>query len=84
MQKETEDKIKQGTLKVDHGSDAMTVVLGKEKRGYAKGVGGGVTYRRFLICLKTNKHLMKEWCYFKLNLRMRDARVKKKNRSSRI
>jgi hypothetical protein len=47
VQKETEDKIKQGTLKVDHGSDAMTVVLGKEKGGYARGVGGGVTYRRY-------------------------------------
>ncbi|GJU51571.1 hypothetical protein Tco_1221126, partial [Tanacetum coccineum] len=32
--KETEDKIKEGTLKVDHGTDAMTVVLGKEKGGY--------------------------------------------------
>ncbi|PWA40198.1 transposase, Ptta/En/Spm, Transposase, Tnp1/En/Spm-like protein [Artemisia annua] len=45
--KETEDKIKQGTLKVDHGTDAMTVVLGKEKGGYARGVGGGVTYKRY-------------------------------------
>jgi hypothetical protein len=47
VQKETEDKIKQGTLKVDHGTDAMTVVLGKEKGGYARGVGGGVTYKRY-------------------------------------
>ncbi|GJT33750.1 hypothetical protein Tco_0924169 [Tanacetum coccineum] len=44
--KETEDKIKEGTLKVDHGTDAMTVVLGKEKGGYARGVGSGVTYKR--------------------------------------
>ncbi|GJV08673.1 hypothetical protein Tco_1346329 [Tanacetum coccineum] len=36
--KETEDKIKEGTLKVDHGTDAMTVVLGKENGGYARGV----------------------------------------------
>ncbi|GJX06057.1 hypothetical protein Tco_0193989 [Tanacetum coccineum] len=35
-----------GTLKVDHGTDAMTVVLGKEKGGYARGVGNGVTYKR--------------------------------------
>ena len=47
MQKDTQDKIKQGTLKVDHGTDAMTVVLGKEKGGYARGVGGGVTYKRY-------------------------------------
>ncbi|GKA10156.1 hypothetical protein Tco_0689589 [Tanacetum coccineum] len=33
--KKTEDKIKEGTLKVDHDTDAMTVVLGKEKGGYA-------------------------------------------------
>ncbi|GJX62298.1 transposase, Ptta/En/Spm, transposase, Tnp1/En/Spm-like protein [Tanacetum coccineum] len=45
--KETEDKIKEGTLKVDHGTDAMTVVLGKEKGGYARGVGSGVTYKRY-------------------------------------
>ncbi|GJT47203.1 hypothetical protein Tco_0955918 [Tanacetum coccineum] len=44
--KETEDRIKEGTLKVDHGANAMTVVLGKEKGGYARGVGSGVTYKR--------------------------------------
>ncbi|GJS69052.1 hypothetical protein Tco_0701893, partial [Tanacetum coccineum] len=44
--KEIEDKIK-GTLKVDHGTDAMIVVLGKEKGGYARGVGSGVTYKRY-------------------------------------
>ncbi|GKB03831.1 hypothetical protein Tco_0831974, partial [Tanacetum coccineum] len=43
--KETKDKIKEGTLKVDHGTGAMTVVLGKEKGGYARGVGSGVTYK---------------------------------------
>ncbi|GJW64989.1 transposase, Ptta/En/Spm, transposase, Tnp1/En/Spm-like protein [Tanacetum coccineum] len=41
------NKIKEGTLKVDHGTDAMTVVLGKEKGGYARGVGSGVTYKRY-------------------------------------
>ncbi|GJW26316.1 hypothetical protein Tco_0040127 [Tanacetum coccineum] len=46
-EKETEDRIKEGTLKVDHGTDAMTVVLGKEKGGYARGVGSGVTYKRY-------------------------------------
>nr|GFA47593.1 hypothetical protein [Tanacetum cinerariifolium] len=45
--KETNDKIKEGTLKVDHGTDAMTVVLGKEKGGYARGVRSGVTYKRY-------------------------------------
>ncbi|GJT55242.1 hypothetical protein Tco_0990296 [Tanacetum coccineum] len=44
--KETEDKIKEGTLKVDHGTDAMTFVLGKENGGYARGVESGVTYKR--------------------------------------
>ncbi|GJS55193.1 retrovirus-related pol polyprotein from transposon TNT 1-94 [Tanacetum coccineum] len=43
--KETEDKIKEGTLQVDQGTDAMTLVLGKEKGGYARGVGSGVTYK---------------------------------------
>nr|GEX22669.1 hypothetical protein [Tanacetum cinerariifolium] len=45
--KETKDKIKEETLKVDHGTDAMTVVLGKEKGGYARRVGSGVTYKRY-------------------------------------
>ncbi|GJX28916.1 transposase, Ptta/En/Spm, transposase, Tnp1/En/Spm-like protein [Tanacetum coccineum] len=45
--KETKDKIKEGTLKVDHGTDAMTIVLGKEKGGYERGVGSGVTYKRY-------------------------------------
>nr|GFB88106.1 hypothetical protein [Tanacetum cinerariifolium] len=45
--KETKDKIKEGTLKVDHGTYAMTVALGKEKGGYARGVGNRVTYKRY-------------------------------------
>ncbi|GKF85581.1 hypothetical protein Tco_0253408, partial [Tanacetum coccineum] len=47
IRSKTEDKIKDGTLKVDHGTDAMTVVLGKEKGGYARRVGSGVTYKRY-------------------------------------
>ncbi|GJT46243.1 putative transposase, Ptta/En/Spm, plant [Tanacetum coccineum] len=45
--KETEDKIKEGTLQVDQGTDSMTLVLGKEKGGYARGVGSEVTYKRY-------------------------------------
>ncbi|GKD50848.1 transposase, Ptta/En/Spm, transposase, Tnp1/En/Spm-like protein, partial [Tanacetum coccineum] len=45
VHKEIEDKIKEGTLKVDQGADNITVVLGKEKGGYARGVGSGVTYK---------------------------------------
>ncbi|GJR18678.1 transposase, Ptta/En/Spm, transposase, Tnp1/En/Spm-like protein [Tanacetum coccineum] len=41
------DKIKEGTLQVDQGIDAMTLVLGKENGGYARGVGSGVTYKRY-------------------------------------
>nr|GEV59246.1 hypothetical protein [Tanacetum cinerariifolium] len=44
---EIEDKIKKGTLKVDHGTDAIKVILGKENGGYARGVGSGVTYKRY-------------------------------------
>ena len=47
MQKEADEKIKEGTLEVDGGTDAMTVVFGKEKGGYARGVGSGVTYKRY-------------------------------------
>ncbi|GKA41044.1 hypothetical protein Tco_0733637 [Tanacetum coccineum] len=45
--KEIEDMIKEGTMKVYHGTDAMTAVLGKEKGGYAREVGSGVTYKRY-------------------------------------
>ncbi|GJS19873.1 hypothetical protein Tco_0448505 [Tanacetum coccineum] len=45
--KETKDKIKKGTLQVDQGTDAITLVLGKEKGGYARGVGSGVRYKRY-------------------------------------
>ena len=79
MQKEADEKIKEGTLDVDGGTDAMTVVFGKEKGGYARGVGSGVTYiRGILIFLEAEKKLMKDLSYFKLNLIMRDASVKKK------
>nr|GEY73952.1 hypothetical protein [Tanacetum cinerariifolium] len=43
--KETEDKIKEGTLKFDHGTDAMIVVLGKKKGRYTIEVGSGVRYK---------------------------------------
>nr|GEV74519.1 hypothetical protein [Tanacetum cinerariifolium] len=44
--KEADDKIKEGTLNLDDGTDAMTTVFDKEKGGYARGVGSGVTYKR--------------------------------------
>nr|GEZ90571.1 hypothetical protein [Tanacetum cinerariifolium] len=44
--KEADDKIKEGTLNLEDGTDTMTVVFGKEKEGYARGVGSGVTYKR--------------------------------------
>ncbi|GJR19959.1 hypothetical protein Tco_0968486 [Tanacetum coccineum] len=37
--KEIEDKIKEGTLQVDQGTDAMTLVLGKEKGRLCKRSG---------------------------------------------
>nr|GEX34887.1 hypothetical protein [Tanacetum cinerariifolium] len=45
--KEADDKIKEGTLNLDDGTNAMTVVSSKEKGGYARGVGSGVTYKRY-------------------------------------
>nr|GEU38608.1 hypothetical protein [Tanacetum cinerariifolium] len=45
--KEANDKIKEGTLNLDDGTDAMTVVFGKEIGGYARGVGSGVTCKRY-------------------------------------
>nr|GEW49484.1 reverse transcriptase domain-containing protein [Tanacetum cinerariifolium] len=65
--KEADDKIKEGTLNLDDGTDAMTVVFGKKKGGYARGVGSGVTYKRYFHLPRSNKQLMKELSYFKLN-----------------
>ncbi|GJS53299.1 reverse transcriptase domain-containing protein [Tanacetum coccineum] len=45
--KEADDKIKEGTLNLNDGIDSMTVVFGNEKGGYARGVGSGVTYKRY-------------------------------------
>ncbi|GJS08020.1 ribonuclease H-like domain, reverse transcriptase, RNA-dependent DNA polymerase [Tanacetum coccineum] len=45
--KDADDKIKEGTLNLDDGTDAMTVMFGKEKGGYARGVGSGVTYKKY-------------------------------------
>jgi hypothetical protein len=47
VQKEADDKIKEGTSGFDDGTDAMTFVFGKEKGGYARGVGGAVTYKEY-------------------------------------
>ena len=55
MQKEADEKIKEGTLDVDGGTDAMTVVFGKEKGGYARGVGNGVTYKQYFKLPRTRK-----------------------------
>ncbi|GJU56882.1 hypothetical protein Tco_1234648 [Tanacetum coccineum] len=45
--KVADDKIKEGTLNLDDGTDAMTVVFGKKKGGYARGVRSGVTHKRY-------------------------------------
>ncbi|GJS86110.1 hypothetical protein Tco_0752651 [Tanacetum coccineum] len=40
---------------VNHGIDAMTIVLGKEKGGYTRGVGSGVTYKRYFDLLRSRQ-----------------------------
>ncbi|GJY54350.1 nucleotide-binding alpha-beta plait domain-containing protein [Tanacetum coccineum] len=53
--KEADDKIKEGTLNLDDGTDAMTVVFGKEKGGYTRGVGSGVTYKRYFYLPRSRR-----------------------------
>nr|GEU88507.1 RNA-directed DNA polymerase, eukaryota [Tanacetum cinerariifolium] len=69
---EADDKIKEGTLNLDDGTDAMTVMFGKEKGGYAKGMGSGVTYKR-------RKHQQKDVLVKKFSTEMteKDVLVKK-------
>ncbi|CAI9271462.1 unnamed protein product [Lactuca saligna] len=42
-----EKQIKEGQVNVELGTDAMTLVFGKEKGGFLKGVVMGVTYNRY-------------------------------------
>jgi vacuolar-type H+-ATPase subunit I/STV1 len=44
---EREKQITDGELKLDPGTDAMTLVFGKENRGFLRGVGTGVTPTRY-------------------------------------
>ncbi|CAI9299126.1 unnamed protein product [Lactuca saligna] len=44
---EQEKKIKKGQVNVEPGTNAMTLVFGKEKGGFLKGVSTGVTYNRY-------------------------------------
>lgn len=60
MQKETEEQIKAGTLKVDDGTDALTKVFGPEKSGYARGVGSGVTVKKFFHLPARNRNACNE------------------------
>ncbi|CAI9264850.1 unnamed protein product [Lactuca saligna] len=46
---EHEKQIKEGQVNVEPGMDAMTLVFGKEKGRFLKGVGMGVTYNRYFI-----------------------------------
>ncbi|XP_022006888.1 uncharacterized protein LOC110905491 [Helianthus annuus] len=44
---ESETQIKDGALNLDPGMDALTVVFGKDKGGFLKGVGYGVTFSKY-------------------------------------
>ncbi|KAK9074009.1 hypothetical protein SSX86_006604 [Deinandra increscens subsp. villosa] len=44
---ENETKINAGSVTVEPGTDALTLVLGKERGGYLKGIGYGVTSRGY-------------------------------------
>ncbi|CAI9267121.1 unnamed protein product [Lactuca saligna] len=44
---EHEKQIKEGQVNVEPGMDAVTLVFGKEKDGFLKGVDTGVTYNRY-------------------------------------
>ncbi|CAI9270468.1 unnamed protein product [Lactuca saligna] len=44
---EHEKQIKEGQVNVELGTDVMTLVFGKEKSGFLKGVGTGVTYNKY-------------------------------------
>nr|GEY43952.1 hypothetical protein [Tanacetum cinerariifolium] len=76
--KEADDKIKERTLNFDDGTDAMTILFGKEKGVIQEEWEVELHTRGIFIFLEADKQLMKELRYFKLNLIMRDASVNKK------
>lgn len=53
LQINNEKQIKDGALNLDPGTDALTLVFGKEKGGFLKGVGYGVTSSRYWQCPRT-------------------------------
>lgn len=75
MQQTTQDQLKDGTLTVEHG-DAMTLVFGKEKGGYAKGVGSGVTYNNYFDVPRSRQSA----AYYERQLQMERAEREKERR----
>ena len=80
---EHEKQIKDGTVLLEPGTDAMTMVFGKDKGGYVKGVGTGVTATTYFD-IPRNKGSAKEEikelkCAVqngKVELEKKDAQVK--------
>ncbi|KAL4583317.1 hypothetical protein LXL04_007887 [Taraxacum kok-saghyz] len=80
---EHEKQIKDGTVLLEPGTDAMTMVFGKDKGGYLKGVGTGVTATTYFH-IPRNKGSAKEEikelkCAVhngKVELEKKDAQVK--------
>ena len=78
MQQTTQDQLKDGTLTVEHG-DAMTLVFGKEKGGYAKGVGSGVTYNNYFDVPRSRQSADARVAHYERQLQMeRDKREKER------
>ena len=79
LQVETETQIKDGALNVDPDQDAVTIVLGKEKGGYLKGVGYGVTSSRYWPCPRTKAASKEEVALLRLKLQNKLLEAEKKD-----
>ncbi|CAI9286469.1 unnamed protein product [Lactuca saligna] len=65
---EHEKQIKVGQLNVEAGTDALTLVFGKEKGGFLKGVGTEVTYNRYFNVPRYKGSSKEEIKYLKVAL----------------
>ncbi|KAL6523050.1 hypothetical protein OROMI_031398 [Orobanche minor] len=75
---EIEKQINDGELKLDPGTDAMTLVFGKENGGFLKGVGTGVTATRYFHVPRNKGSAKEQIQELKIELQKGKREIEKK------
>ncbi|KAL6584240.1 hypothetical protein OROMI_003529 [Orobanche minor] len=76
---EIEKQINDGELKLDPGTDAMTLVFGKENGGFLKGVGTGVTATRYFHVPRNKGSAKEQIQELKIELQKGKCEIEKKD-----